>query len=83
LRNLGFAAAFSKWGRAADSREAFMPAYRLRDVAVLVGAVVVGAAAGFNGGWLAAVPPKVITVDTPNKLATGNADIRTPVTAHS
>jgi hypothetical protein len=60
-----------------------MPAYRLRDVAVLVGAVVVGAAAGFNGGWLAAVPPKVITVDTPNKLATGNADIRTPVTAHS
>ena len=74
------AAAFSKWGRAADSREAFMPAYRLRDVAVLVGAVVVGAAAGFNGGWLAAVPPKVITADTPNKLATGNADIRTPVT---
>jgi len=58
-----------------------MPAYRLRDVAVLVGAVVVGAAAGFNGGWLAAVPPKVITADTPNKLATGNADIRTPPTA--
>ena len=58
-----------------------MPAYRLRDVAVLVGAVVVGAAAGFNGGWLAAVPPKVITADTPNKLATGTADTRTPATA--
>jgi hypothetical protein len=57
-----------------------MPAYRLRDVAVIIGAVVVGAAAGFNGGWLAAVPPKIVTVDTPNKLATGNADIRTPLT---
>src|SRR3954452_1279487 len=57
-----------------------MPAYRLRDVAVLIGAVVVGAAAGFNGGWLAAVPPKVVTVDTPNKLATGNTDIRTAPT---
>jgi hypothetical protein len=58
-----------------------MPAYRLRDVAVLIGAVVVGAAAGFNGGWFAAVPPKVVTVETPNKLATGNADVRTPPTA--
>jgi hypothetical protein len=46
-----------------------MPSYRLRDAAVLVGAVVVGAAAGFNGGWLAAVPPKA-EVETANKLAT-------------
>jgi len=47
-----------------------MASYRLRDAAVVIGAVIVGAAAGFNGGWLAAVPPKVVTVDTPNKLAT-------------
>jgi hypothetical protein len=48
-----------------------MPSYRLRDAAVLVGAVVVGAAAGFNGGWLAAVPPKA-EVETVNKLATSS-----------
>lgn len=48
-----------------------MPSYRLRDAAVLVGAVVVGAAVGFNGGWLAAVPPKA-DVETANKLATSS-----------
>src|SRR4051812_26864705 len=48
-----------------------MASYRLRDAAVLVGAVVVGAAAGFNGGWLAAVPPKA-EVETANKLATSS-----------
>ena len=52
-------------------RETSMPSYRLRDAAVLVGAVVVGAAAGFNGGWLAAVPPKA-EVETTNKLATSS-----------
>jgi hypothetical protein len=46
-----------------------MPSYRLRDAAVLVGAVVIGAAAGFNAGWFAAVPPKVVNVETTNKLA--------------
>src|SRR5215212_10447306 len=58
-----------------------MASYRLRDAAVVIGAVIVGAAAGFNGGWFAAVPPKVVTVDAPNKLATGTADTRTPATA--
>jgi len=48
-----------------------MASYRLRDAAVLVGAVVVGAAAGFNGGWLAAVPPKA-EVETANKLTTSS-----------
>jgi len=48
-----------------------MPSYRLRDAAVLVGAVLVGAAAGFNGGWLVAVPPKA-EVETANKLATSS-----------
>jgi hypothetical protein len=52
-----------------------MPRYRLRDAAVLVGAVVIGAAAGFNGGWWAAVPPKA-NVDTANKLTASNVDTR-------
>jgi hypothetical protein len=60
-----------------------MPRYRLRDAAVLVGAVVVGAAAGFNGGWLAAVPPKVVSVDTPNRLAASNVDSRPALVASS
>jgi len=57
-----------------------MPSYRLRDAAVLVGAVVVGAAAGFNGGWLAAVPPKA-EVETANKLATSTGNGATAPTA--
>ena len=53
-----------------------MPSYRLRDAAVLVGAVIVGAAAGFNGGWLAAVPPRSSALILPTGLppATSRAD---------
>jgi hypothetical protein len=77
-RNLDSTVAFSTQG--GEQQETSMSSYRLRDAAVLVGAVVVGAAAGFNGGWLAAVPPKA-PVETTNKLAT--SDVGSRVTTKS